>query len=306
MKLQALLHPVAPEALSGHIVFASVLQVLNYLLQGNGFAYTVLTVVMLFFQALFINYITVRHKLFTKTSYLPAFTYLLLTSINPAFNYFSEPLLINWLVLIAVNIMLTFSQTSQPRKQIFNAGFLICLPALFQFPAVGFLLLSILALIFLRSFNAGEWVVSILGYFTPFYFFIGILFLADQLAVLQHVFRFGFSVPRYLSHPVYMTGTITGLALLFIIGSFSIQQQMNKMTIYIRRSWGFIFTYLFVSTGVTFIAVSSVNAEWLIMIPALSLVITQAFSFEKTKRFSNFTFYFSLLLLIFCQLAVNK
>jgi len=306
MKLQALLHPVAPVALPDHIVFASMLRVMNVVFFGNAFVYTLLSVFLLIGQALYINYITVRHKMFAKTTYVPAFTYLLLTSLNPSFNYFSEPLLINWLTLIAVNIMLTLSQTSQPRKQIFNAGFAICIPALLQFPAVGFLVLFLMALVFLRSFNAGEWVVGLMGYITPVYFFAGILFLADNLPVLKKIFRLGFAIPGKIAHPVYMVAAIGGLLLLLIIGSISIQQQMAKMTIYIRRAWGLIFTFLLVSFAVAFIAVSSVRAEWLIVMPALSLIISQSFYFEKSKRFSSFTFYFSLLLLIFCQLAINK
>lgn len=303
MKLQALLHPIAPVALEHHVVFATVLHCLDYIFYGSAFAYTLFAVCIIISQALFLNYITVRHKMFPRNSYLPAFSYLLLTSLTPSFNYFSEPLLINWLTLIAVNIMLTFSQTSQPRKQIFNAGFAICIPALLQFPALGFILLFILALIFLRSFNAGEWVVGIMGYLTPIYFFVCILFLFDHLPVLTQAFQLGFSLPGKFARPAYMVGAIGGLVLLVVEGTISIQQQIAKMTIYIRRSWGLMFTYLLISFAVAFIAVSSVNAEWMIIMPALSLIISQSFCFEKSKRFSTFTFYFSLLLLIFCLLA---
>ena len=306
MKLQALLHPVMPVAMPDHILFSRLVRLLNLGFRNSAFAFTLLAVALLIVQALYINYITVRHKMFAKNSYLPAFTYLLLTSVNPAFNYFSEPLLINFFTLIAVNIMLTFSQTTQPRKQIFNAGFAICVPVLLQFPAVGFLLLFLLALVFLRTFNAGEWVVGIMGYLTPLYFFVGILFLTDSLSVFPEVFQIGFSVPRRLANPLYMTGTIIGLGILLAIGSISIQQQITKMTIYIRRAWGLAYTYLVVSFGIAFITVSSVNAEWLVIAPALSLIISQSFCLEKSKRFSSFTFYFSLLLLIFCQLTLNK
>lgn len=305
MKLQALSVPVAPQVMDGHILFDGIISLLDYFLGGSAFAYTLLTVFMLFGQALFLNYITVRHKLFPRNTYLPAFAYLLVTSLFPGFNYFSEPLLINWFTLIAVNIMLTFSQTTQPRKQIFNAGFAICLPALFQFPAIGFLLLLILSLVFLRSFNVGEWVVALVGYLTPVYFFAGILFLVDRLDLFTQIVHIGFSVPGKLQ-PVYTIAGLTGLGFLLIAGSIGVQQQISKMTIYIRRAWGLVYTYLFVSTTVAFIALSPVKAAWIIVMPASSLVIAYAFSFEKNKRFSNFAFYFSLFLLIFCQLALNK
>ena len=306
MKLQALSTPVAPVALPDHIVFATILDFLNPVMRGSALAYTWLTVVLLLTQALYLNHLTVRHRMFARNTYFPAFSYLLLTSINPAFNYFSEPVLINWLVLIALNIMLTFNQTSHPRKQIFNAGFMICLPALFQFPALGFILLFFLALLLLRSVNGGEWAVGAMGILTPVYFFACILFLADSLEAIVRLPEFGFAFPTRVDHPVYFFGTLSGLVLLLAIGSVSIQQQFARITIYIRRSWYLIYIYLFISLGVAVIALSALNAEWLVAIPPLSFIIAQAFTLEKSKRFSNFTFYFSLVLLIFCQLALNK
>jgi hypothetical protein len=306
MKLQALSMPVAPVALPDHIVFASILSFLDHLLQGSATGYTWLAVIILISQALYINYITVRHKMFSRNTYFPAFSYILLTSLNPAFNYFSEPLLINWLVLIAVNIMLTFNQTTHPRKQLFNAGFMICLPAIFQVPALGFVLLFFIALLLLRSFNGGEWAVACMGILTPIYFYASTLFLFDKLDVMGRVPYIGFSFPRHIDHPMYFWGMLAGIAILTIIGLITLQQQFGRVTIYIRRSWYLVFTYMIVSLGVAVAAFSAINAEWLIVIPALSFIIAQAFNLEKSKRFSNFTFYFSLVLLIFCQLALNK
>jgi len=306
MKLQALSNPVPPSILPDHIVFSAILKMMDRVFGGSAFGYTLLAVCLLLLQSLYLNFITVRHKLTPRNTYLPAFTYLLLTSIYPPFNYLSEPLLINFFTLGAMDMMLGFNQTSQPRKKIFNAGFILCIPALIQFPALGFVLLFILALVFLRSFNLGEWIVGGLGYFTPVYFFAGILFLADRFEVLRMLPQFGFSFPEQFNYKVYRTGVLSGLVLLLLTGSYAVRQLMPRATIFIRRGWLLVYCYLFVSLGVTVIAVSAVNAEWLIMMPALSLIISQSFYLEKSKRFSNFTFYFSLLLLIFSQLALNK
>lgn len=305
-KLQALSHPVAPTPLPDHIFFASLLRLLDEIFEAGAFGYTLLAVINLVGQALFLNYIAVRHRLFVRNSYFPAYTYILLSSLNPSLNYFSEPLLINWLLLIALNIMLTLSQTTHPRKQIFNAGFVLCLPVLVQFPAIGFLLLFIASLILLRSFNFGEWVVGLMGYLTPVYFFVCILFLTDNFHLIPRLPELGFSVPKNYDHPLYRTGSIVGQSILALVGIIAIQQLLPKVTISIRRSWLLVVFYFIVSLLVTFVAVSAVNAEWLIVLPSLSLVIAQAFCLEKTKRFSNFVFYFSLALLIFCQLTLNR
>lgn len=230
MKLQALSAPAVPVALPDHVVFTAILNGLNKVLGGSAFGYTMLAIVLLLLQALYLNLITIKHKLAAKSTYLPAFTYLLLTSIYPPFNYFSEPLLINFFTLAAVDIMLSFSQTNQPRKQIFNAGFILCLPAIIQFPALGFVLLFILALIFLRSFNIGEWTVGGLGYLTPIYFFAAILFLIDHFPVITKIPQIGFAFPKQFNYPVYRTGVLSGLVILLIAGSYTLQQFMPCAT----------------------------------------------------------------------------
>ncbi len=306
MKLQALSNPVFPVALPDHIFYENLLHFLGGIFGDSAFAFTLFAILNLFGQAMFLNHITVRHRLFRQNNYFPAYSYILITSIAPAFNHFSEPLLINWLLLVSLNILLSLNQTTHPRKQIFNAGFFICLPMLIQFPSIGFFLLFLGALLLLRSFNAGEWVVGLLGYITPIYFFLGILFLIDKFHMLPEIPELGFSLPAQFDNKVYRTGTIIGLAILLFTGIASIQNLLPRVTIYVRRSWLLIFIYLVVALAVTFIAVSAINAEWLLIIPPLALIIANSFVLEKSKRFSNFTFYFSLILLIFCQLALNK
>jgi hypothetical protein len=40
--------------------------------------------------------------------------------------------------------------------------------------------------------------------------------------------------------------------------------------------------------------------------PALSIIISHGLLLEKNKRFSNFIFYFSLSLLVFCLFRANN
>lgn len=295
MKMPALLHPVMPMPAANHVVFPLLLRFLHI----SAFAYTLAAIVMIFLQAVYLNFITEKHKLFHKTGYYPAFMYVLLTSLYPAFNYFSEPLFINWLVLIAIDVMLSFPKTLHPAKQLFNAGFAICLPALIQFSAVGFFLLLLISVLLLRSYRNSEMIVALLGYLSPVYFFIGLLYLTDSLDVLKSMIEIDFDVHRISSSRIYLAGTISGAVLFLLVGFVAFRQLNSRMTIYIRRSWWMIFGYLAVAVPVTLFAVSSVHAEWLLTLPPLSLIAAQVFYMENPKRLSIFMFYFSLTLLIF-------
>jgi hypothetical protein len=118
-----LLHPVAPIPVSGHFLYNYIIRGLFYLFKHGDFAYVMFAIINLFVQSLYLKSIATRHKLFPRPTYIPSFVYLLLTSIYPAFNTFNETILVNWFLMGALDVMFGFTQTSHPRKLIFNASF---------------------------------------------------------------------------------------------------------------------------------------------------------------------------------------
>ncbi len=194
VKFQAVLYPVMPMPVARHFMYNYILRALYVVFRHGAFAYTMLAIVILFIQSLYLKSISIRHKLFPRYTYVPAFVYLLLTSIYPPFNCFNETLLINWLLLGAVDIMFGFTQTTQPRKLIFNASFLLSMAALFQFTMLAYFFLLLVGMVMFRSFNLGEWSVAAMGYATPPYFLACILFLADRSHLYTEWPHIGFSL----------------------------------------------------------------------------------------------------------------
>jgi hypothetical protein len=306
LKSGVMVLPQAPVKIEGYFLYNGIINVFNVLLGGSAFLYTFLSVVMLFTQALYLNFVATRHRLYMRPTYFPAFVFVLLTSVHPNFNYFSVPLLVNWCVLIGLDICLSFNHSTSPRKNLFNAAFVFAIAGLLHFSGVGFLLVFLAALMLLRPFNAGEWTVAAMGYLTPFYFAAAVLFIVDMLPALAHWPDLDFVVIRKIKFPMYLS--ILGGGLLALVGSgiFAMQQQMPKATIYVRRSWVAVFLYLVMSCLVAMFGETSVNNAWLLTIPGLSMFIAHALMMEKSKWFSNFIFYFSIILVLVCQWAFNK
>src|ERR1700761_1433185 len=144
--MQVLLHPHVPVNVADNFVYDAILKMLSGVLGSNAFAYSMLAVLLVFIQALYLNRIANKHKLFNRPTYVIAFTYLVLSSVSPPLNYFSEALLVGWCILPGLDMLLGFSQTFQPRKLIYNAGFILCMAALLQFSAIGYLLLFLACL----------------------------------------------------------------------------------------------------------------------------------------------------------------
>jgi len=271
----------------------------------NGYVYTFLSIILLLIQSLYLKSIATRHKLFPRYTYIPAFVYLLLTSIYPAFNTFNETLLINWFLLGAIDVMFGFTQTTQPRKLIFNASLLLSMAALFQFTLLAFFLLLLVGMVMFRSFNVGEWSVAIMGYITPFYFLTSILFLADRSYLYSQWPHIGFSLSSQVDSIFYIIFTLAGIFILLASGIYAMQKNVAMSNIYVRRDWIAFSFYLIISIVVAFLTDHSIKSAWLLTMPALSIIISHALLLEKNKRFSNFIFYFSLVFLIFCLMA-NK
>jgi len=305
VKFQVVLHPVVPVPVSGHFVYNFIIRGMYFVFRNGAFAYSMIAIVLLFLQSLYLKSIASRHKLFPRATYIPAFVYLLVTSIYPPFNTFNETLLINWLLLGAVDIMFGLTQTSQPRKLIFNAGFLLSMAAMFQFTMLAYFFLLLVGMVMFRSFNVGEWSVALMGYATPPYFLACILFLADRFHLFAQWPHIGFNLSSNVTSIFYLILTLAGIFILLASGVYAMQQNVAMSNIYIRRDWIAISFYLIISVFVAILTDQDIKTAWLITMPALSIVISHALLLEKNQRFSNFIFYFSIVFLVFCLLA-NK
>ena len=301
--MQALLHPVVPELIPGHFLYNYIVRAMYLVFRNGAFAYSLIGIIIIFIQSLYLKSIATRHKLFPRYTYVPAFVYLLLTSIYPPFNSFNETILINWLIMGAVDIMFGFTQTTQPRKLIFNAGFLLSMAALFQFSLASYFLLLLVGMVMFRSFNVGEWSVAMMGYITPFYFLASLLFLFDKSYLYSQWPHIGFTFSGSVTSVFYLIVTLTGIFILLASGIFAMRQNVAMSNIYIRRDWIAISFYLIISIFVAFLTDHFIKSSWLITMPALSIIISHALLLEKNKRFSNFIFYFSLIFLVFCLMA---
>jgi hypothetical protein len=281
---------------------------LVYWLLHDGFHFgkagmIVLSVLMVFGQAVYTNNIAVRHRLFARPSYFTAFSFLLVTAFHPSMVQFSPALLANWTLLIAFDLMLGFNSAAQPRKMMFNAGFSLALGSLFFGPVISFILLFLIALLLLRSFNMQEWVVSLMGYLTPLYFAVSLLFLFDGL---EHFYSLSSILPKLPDMSVNTRWYYTKPALITFLlasGAFALEKQLHKTTINVRRAWLVIFFYGMLAFLLTAVLAMSPSA-WIFCCAPAGLLLAYGYQHEKPVFLSNFTFYLSLLVLLASQFLI--
>lgn len=302
LHLQALTHAVLPHAEASQFVYGWLLHGLSYIFGKSAFAYTLFSVLLLFVQALIINRLAIRHRLFMHQHYLPAFCFIVLSSLNPALSVFGAPLICNFLLLGVMHLLLASRNHQNANKQIFNLGFLIMPAALLEFPAVVFVLYAFVALLIIRPFSFREWMVMLLGLVMPLYILVVILFCTDKLQLLHLWPELGVSLPRQLKPAEYYLGVAGGLIVWLCICVYNMQSQLPKAPIFIRRSWIVVTLLLFFSLIAACFTAPSVQGGWMICLPALSLILAQAFSHERNKKVNRISFYFVLALVIFAQI----
>lgn len=306
LKLQALSHAVLPVADSQHALFGFIVNLLKHLFGARPAVFTLFAILLTFGQALYLMGIASRHRLFTKHTYLPAFGYIVLSSLHPDAGQFTAGLLVNWLLLGAIDTMLHFTRREEPTRIVFNAGFLLGAAAILHFPAILYSLLFVMALLWLRPFKAGEWIVAALGFFTPFYFAVCLLYLFQALPAIRSWPHWGSGLPQRRHYGVYLISLISGCSLLLGYGIMILLRFFYRMPVSVRRGWGAIGTAMVTSVAVCALTPFKETGGWVNMLPPLTLLIIPPLLGERrtrAERFANFVFYFLLLLVVFCQLA---
>ncbi|RYY90682.1 MAG: hypothetical protein EOO11_23400, partial [Chitinophagaceae bacterium] len=195
----------------------------------------IIAFVLLFAGALAINSLINEYRMMSRQTFLPALSFLLITSLVPEWSRLSAPLCATVLLTLAFWIIMRLYAAPKAGGRIFNIGLLTGLAAFFFTPALLFAVIALLGLMVLRPFRAQELLLYLLGVTTPTYFYAVGLFLYDALNWKQLVPWLHFGIIN--SRPSYaLLGSIVLLVAPFLLGSFYVQANLRKMLIQARKT----------------------------------------------------------------------
>jgi hypothetical protein len=224
---------------------------------------------------------------------------------------FSVALLMNWLLLGALDALLRFGRREEPNRVIFNAGFLLGCLALLHFQALALALLLPLGLLWLRSFRPGEWIVGILGGLTPFYFALTLLYLFDRLPAADAWPRWSWAFAAVKTPDAYLIALLVVLTVLTVAGVAALFKASFRMTVSARRGWGVLGLSLALTIVMCSLSARVWPGIWFCAVPPLALFVVPSMQAEgalarsRSRRFANFAFYLLIALVVFCQLALR-
>jgi hypothetical protein len=146
---------------------------------------TTISFLMIFSEALLINYIIRENEIIHTTSYLPGVIYMILMSLQPEMYSFHPIVVANLFMLLALHVLIQTYRKETSYSKSFDTGFFIAMASLFYIPSIIFVPLLWIGLITLKPFIWRDWIISLMGIMVPWLFIIFYYFWIDDMATLQ-------------------------------------------------------------------------------------------------------------------------
>lgn len=287
LKFPLFLHPAKYTPFEGdNYIFNIIIKFLSPVTDRAPVVLSILAFLFLFIQASLLNRIANNLRLLPKNNFLPGMSYLLCTSLLPEWNYFSAPLLVNLLLIWIWYRTTELYNHNKPKTAIFNIAFLIGVLPLIYSPAIVFILFFLFALLLTRTFHITEWLVALLGFTTPYYFVFIFLYMVKQWSWNKVIPSLSFHLPQ-LPSSLWVTFSIVFLVVPFLIGSFFIQNNLNKMLIQVRKSWSLFLVLLITCVLPILFNPGSNYIHWLPAVLPLACFQAAAYYYPTGKWFPS-------------------
>lgn len=186
-----------------------------------------LSVALISIQAIYLNHIINNEKLVKNNTYLTALIFVSLNSFSPSVLVFNPIIVANCFVLMILHLMLKLYVQSGTYKSSYNISFLIAVSSLVYTPL---LILFPFYWIMLSYINSPKWrdfIISIFGLLTPYFFYFTCLLFVVESDILQQlkevtfiIFDYNLTTLLYGKHIIYFSGFI--LIMLLAIGHLTI------------------------------------------------------------------------------------
>lgn len=304
MKLPYFLSPLVP--VMGKTDGFLYLQLLRWLLapgQVFPYLYPLIAYLLLFTQAVSLNSFVNENRFFPNPQFLTGFAYLMLSSLIPEWNTLSPVLITNTVLISILPLMTGLYHKSHVKGNLFNIGFGLGLCSFVYFPSVYLVVLLIIALAMFRPVQITEWLVTIAGVITPFYFLLVYFFVWDQWGRIKEI------VP---SHQLVLPSVenkwqfwvMTGFVLLpAFLGLLISNKHVSRMGVQGRKNWALVFYFFLFSLFIPFINNFNGLNHFIMTLAPVSIYAAAFYTFPYRKKGIEYTIWLSLAWIIWQYLS---
>lgn len=140
---------------------------------------------LVYLQALIINYTGSIHNILHKDSMFPGLFFVIISSIYKEQLFLSSQIISNTFMVILFYRICYLYDHPKPLLPVFDSGVLLGLALLFNYKLIMFLPFILMGIVVITSFNLRYIFIAIIGIITPLYFLALIFYLADSFYILE-------------------------------------------------------------------------------------------------------------------------
>lgn len=274
---------------------------LNWDFNGKQVWVIFVSMILIFYQAAYINRLVGINKLSISNSLFPGIFYILILSIIPEIHPLSSTLVGNTFVIISLYHMFMIVHRIQRPKRIFNSAFYLCLASLFNIEYILLFPFFIMAANAFVAVKAKDLILYAVGIILPYYFLFSYLLLTGQVAAFTSQFLSNldfFKYPFiYQNYGIVKVGIIGILSLLVIV---TFTSAVSKTNIFARNKLEYIL-YLLIFSMVIFglstnIYLSDIQIVFIPLVVLLAVYIQQI---SKNNIAESFHFLLFIIAILF-------
>jgi hypothetical protein len=212
-------------------------ELLLSLLPDGNFLVSVLAFVVLLLEALYLNYVLIKHELVAKNTLIAAFVYIVVMSQSPEVLTLNPALCAAFFLIPALDIMLGTYGDADPTGSIFNAALLLGVASLFHFAFIFLIIVLFLSMVVFGTFSLRIFLVSLAGLFSVYLYLFIYYFLVDASGGQTEIYLNWFvTIPQMnLNFPFFQYAVWIMQDLLFLAAFFAILNRIGEWNISMRK-----------------------------------------------------------------------
>jgi hypothetical protein len=196
-------------------------------LLDNHIIQTIVTILLIFGQAVLVGRYVIQNKLSRALSLIPAAVFALFASFIIEDRSFDAVLVANLFFVLSIGSLYEIYKKYQPVTAIFNSGAFMAIASIIYFPYCIFLLVLFLGLISLRNINVKEVLQLVIGFAMPYFFVTVYLYYNDNLQNLSLLLSENSTFPAFGFDDLEMNIKLIG-ALIIVALSLLFQNDLKK------------------------------------------------------------------------------
>lgn len=261
-----------------------------------------LAALLVFAQALILNYLVNHFNLLGKPTFLPALMYVTLSGLFTPFLVLSAPLLCNFLLIWMLFKLFSFYKSPDAKSASFDLGMIVAIGSLVYLPFIYFFITIWIALIIFRPFNWREVAVAIVGYITVFFFLAVFYYLNNRLYQFTDLLLpLGTRFPSSININDRNYLMLVPVVVILVLGALQLQQNFFKSYVQIRKSFQLLFFVFLIGLLSFYIKAAFLLNHFLLCAVPASVLFAYYFLYAKRRWFYELLFGLLLISIVYFQ-----